>query len=144
MEMRRFHKHFGISYRDHITNKEMETRTENAIGLYEDLMTSVKSRKLKWYGYVTQTSGLTKTVLQGTIQADAEPDRENDERKKNKNKQKNKQNKTKPIREWIGFEWNIILQKVENHEELRRLVATTPMVPRRQPDYWIVEGEGET
>ena len=58
----------GISYRDHITNEEVKARIGNAIGPYEDLLTSVKRRKLKWYGHVTRSSGLPKTILQGTVQ----------------------------------------------------------------------------
>ena len=57
----------GISYRHHTTNNEVKTRNEN-IGPYEDLLTSVKRRKLKWLVYVTRSSGLAKTVLQGTVQ----------------------------------------------------------------------------
>ena len=41
LEMRCFRKLFGISYRDHITNEEVKARIGNAIGLYEDLLTSV-------------------------------------------------------------------------------------------------------
>ena len=33
-----FHKLLGISYRDHITKKEVKTRTENAIQPYKDLL----------------------------------------------------------------------------------------------------------
>ena len=53
-----------ISYRDHITNEEVKARIGNAIRPYEDL----KRGKLKWYGHVTWSSGLAKTVLQGTVQ----------------------------------------------------------------------------
>ena len=60
-EMRYFRKLFGILYRDHITNDKVKARIGNAIGLYEDLLTSVKRRKLKWYRYVTRSSGLAKT-----------------------------------------------------------------------------------
>ena len=51
-------------YRDHITNEEVKARIGNAIGPYEDL-TSMKRRKLKWYGHVTRSSGLARTILQG-------------------------------------------------------------------------------
>ena len=67
MEMRRFCKLLGISYRHHITNEEVKSTNGNAIGLYEDLLTSEKRCKLKWYGYVTRSSGLAKTFLQGTV-----------------------------------------------------------------------------
>ena len=55
-------------YSDHITNEEVKARIGNAIGPYEDLLISVKRRKLKWYGHVTRSSGLAKTILQGTVQ----------------------------------------------------------------------------
>ena len=58
MEMRCFRKLLGISYRDHITNKEVKARIENAIGPYEDLLTSVKRGKLNWYMDLTGSSGL--------------------------------------------------------------------------------------
>ena len=46
----------------------MKARTGYAIGLYKDLLTSVNRRKLKWYGHVTRSSGLAKTILQGIVQ----------------------------------------------------------------------------
>ena len=67
LEMRCFRKLIGISYRDHITNEEVKTRIGNAIGLYEDLLTSVKRPELEWYGHVARSSGLAKTMLQGTV-----------------------------------------------------------------------------
>ena len=42
LEMRCFHKLLGISHRDHIANEEVKARIGNAIGPYEDLLTSVK------------------------------------------------------------------------------------------------------
>ena len=68
MDMRCFRKLFGISYRDHRTDEEVKARIGNAIGPYEDLLISVKRRKLKWYGHVTRSSGLAKITLQGTVQ----------------------------------------------------------------------------
>ena len=54
LEMRCLRKLHGISYRDHITNEEVKTGTGNAIVPSEDLLTSVKRRKLKWCGHVTR------------------------------------------------------------------------------------------
>ena len=50
------------------SNEEVKARIGNAIGPYDDLLTTVKRRKLKWYGHVTRSSGLAKTILQGTVQ----------------------------------------------------------------------------
>ena len=46
---------------------EVRNRIERAIGPYEDLLTTVKRRKLKWYGHVSRSSGLSKTIMQGTV-----------------------------------------------------------------------------
>ena len=40
---------------------------QQAIGPHKDLLTIVKSRKLQWYGHVSRSSGLAKTILQGTV-----------------------------------------------------------------------------
>ena len=93
LEMRCFRKLFGISYRDHITNEEVQ-----AIGPYEDLLTSVKRRKLKWYGHITRSSGLAKTILQGTVQGG---------RRRSRQRKRWEDN----INEWTGNEWNILLRR---------------------------------
>ena len=118
LEMRRFRKLLGISYRDHITNEEVKARIGNAIGPYQDLLTSIKRRKLKWYGHVTRSSGLAKTVLQRTAQG---------RRRRGRQRKGCKDN----IREWTGLEWNIILRKAENREEWGKLVIKSTVVPQR-------------
>ena len=40
---------------------------QQAIGPHEDLLTIAKRRKLQWYGHVCRSSGLAKTILQGTV-----------------------------------------------------------------------------
>ena len=110
-EMRCFRKLLDISHRDHI-NKEVKTRIEIAIGPYEHLLNSVKRRKLGWYGHVTRSSGMAKTILQGTVQGG---------RRRGRQRKRWEDN----IREWTGFEWNIILRK---DEEWRKVVVKSPVV----------------
>ena len=50
-----FRKPLCISYRDHITNEEVKARIGNAIGPYEDLLPSLKRRKLKCYIWARHT-----------------------------------------------------------------------------------------
>ena len=69
-DMRCFRKLLGISYRDHITNNAVRDRIRQAIGPYDDTLTTVKKRKLKWFGHVSRSSGLAKTILQGTLQGE--------------------------------------------------------------------------
>ena len=66
MEMRRHCKILRISYKDHVTNQEVHAKIQQAIGPQEDLLTIVMRRKLQWYGHVSRSSGLAKTILQGT------------------------------------------------------------------------------
>ena len=61
MEMRCYRKILRISYKDHVPT------IQQAIGPHEDLLTIVKRRKLQWYGHVSRSSGLAKTILQGTV-----------------------------------------------------------------------------
>ena len=117
-EMRCFRKLLDISYRDHITNEEVKARIGNAIGPYEDLLTSVKRRKMKWYGHVTRSSGLAKTILHGTIQ---------EGRRRGRQRKRWEDN----IKEWTGLEWNTILRKAESYEEWRKLVVKSTVVPQR-------------
>ena len=68
MEMRRYSKILRISYKDHVTNEEVRAKIcQQAIGPHEDLLTIVKRRKLQWYGHISRSSCLAKTILQGTV-----------------------------------------------------------------------------
>ncbi|KAI0215664.1 hypothetical protein LSAT2_032269 [Lamellibrachia satsuma] len=64
MEMRCFRKILRISYKDHVTNEAVHNKIKQAIGPYDDLFTTVKNGKLKWYSHVSRSSGLAKTILQ--------------------------------------------------------------------------------
>ena len=67
MEMRCYSKILRISYKDHVTNEEVRAKMQQAIGPHKDLLAIVKRRKLQWYVYVSRSSGLAKTTLQGTV-----------------------------------------------------------------------------
>ena len=56
-----------ISYKDHDTTKEVCAKIHKAIGSHEDLLTIVKRRKLKWYGHMSSSSALAKTILQSAV-----------------------------------------------------------------------------
>ena len=62
MEMRCYSKVLRTSYKDQVTNEEVRAKIQQAIGPHEDL-TIVKRRKLQWYGNVSCSSGLAKTIL---------------------------------------------------------------------------------
>ena len=63
VEMRCYRKILPISYKNHVTNKEVRAKIQQAIGPHEDLLSIVKRRKLQWYGHVSHSSGLAKNHL---------------------------------------------------------------------------------
>ena len=67
MEMKCYRKILRISYKDRVTNEEVRAKIQLAIGPHKDLLTTVKRRILHWYGHVSRSSGLAKTILQGTV-----------------------------------------------------------------------------
>ena len=65
--MRCYRRLSNISYKDHVTNEEVRRKIQTAIGEYHELLTLVKKRKIRWFGHVSRSSGLAKTILQGTV-----------------------------------------------------------------------------
>ena len=70
MEMRCYRKILRISYKDHVTNDKVCAKIQQASGPHEDLLTMVKRHTLQWYGHVSGSSGLAKTILQGTVKGE--------------------------------------------------------------------------
>ena len=91
MEMRCYCKALCISYNDHVTNKEVHAKIQQAIGPHNNLLTIVKRCKLQWYGHVSRLSGLAKTNLQGTVNGGRRQGRQGKRWEDN-------------IREWTGLE----------------------------------------
>ena len=67
-EFKCMRKILQISYREHKTNAYVLDRITSVLGPQESLLSIVKKRKLGWFGHVTRHSGLTKTILQGTVE----------------------------------------------------------------------------
>ena len=61
-----YRKILHISCKDHVTNEEVHAKIQQATGPHEDLRI-VKRRKLQWYGHVSCSLGLAKTILKGTV-----------------------------------------------------------------------------
>ena len=77
-----------------------------AIGEYDELLTLVKKRKLRWYGHVSRSSGLVKTILQGTAKG-----------KRKRSRQKKR--------------WEDNTRAAENRTRWKGIVANSSVVPRR-------------
>ena len=118
MEMRCYRKKLHISYKNHATNEEIRAKIQQSIGPHDKLLTIVKWRKLQWYGHVSHSSGLAKTILQGTV-------------KGGKRQGRQKKRWQDNIREWTGLEFAKFQKAVENREKWRKLVVKSSVVPQR-------------
>ena len=65
--MRRYRRLLYISYKDHATKVKAHRKIQAASDDFDKPMTLVKKRKLMWFVHVSMSSGLAKTILQGTL-----------------------------------------------------------------------------
>jgi len=115
-EMRCYRKILNISYKDHITNEEVRRRISTAIGAYDSLLSIVKKRKLTWYGHITRSTGLAKTILQGTVPGG---------RKRGRPKKKWEDN----ICEWTGLSFADSQRAAHDRRRWREIVRESSVVP---------------
>ena len=54
------------------STEEVRAKIQQAIRPHEDLLATKKRRKLQWYGHVSRSSGLAKTILQATVEGGGE------------------------------------------------------------------------
>ena len=118
MEMTCYCKILRISYRDHVTNEEVRAKIQQTIGPHEDFLTNVKRLKPKWYGHVPRSSGLAKTILQGTVIGER---RQGEQRKRLEDN----------IREWTGLEFAKSQRAVENWGKWGTLVVKLSVVSQQ-------------
>ena len=69
MEMRCYCKILRISCKN-THNEEVCAKIKQAIRRHKDLLNIIKRRKLEWYGHVSRSLGLAKTILRGTVKGE--------------------------------------------------------------------------
>ena len=77
-----------------------------------------KEIKLQWYGHVSRSSGLAKSILQGTV---------NGGRRQGRQKKRWEDN----LREWTGLEFIKSQRAVGNREKWRTILVKSPVVHQR-------------
>ena len=115
-EMRCYRRLLNISYKDHVTNEEVPRKIQAAIGEYDELLTLVKKRKLRWFGHVSRSSGLAKIILQSIVKG-----------KRGRQKKRWEDN----IKEWAGMDFASSTRAAENRSRWKGIVANSSVVPRR-------------
>ena len=116
-EMRCYRRLLNISYKDHVTNEEFRRKIQAAIAKYDELLTLVKKRKLIWFGHVSGSSGLAKTILQGTVK-----------RKRKRGRQRKRWEDN--FKEWTEMDFASSTRAAENRTRWKGIVGNTSVVPR--------------
>ena len=101
-----------ISYKDHVTNEEVCNRIQNAIRMHDDLLTMVKKQN----GHISRSSGMAKTILQGTVKG---------ARRRGRLEKRWEDN----IKEWTEMGFGYSLRAAEDREGWKGIVAMTSVVP---------------
>ena len=116
--MRCYRRLLNISYKDHVINEEVCRRIQAAIGEYDELLTAVKKQKLRLSGHVSKSSGLAKTILQGTVKG-----------KRNRGRQKKSCEDN--IKEWTGMDFASSTRAAEDRTRWKGVAAKSSVVPQR-------------
>ena len=117
MEMRCYARYYASHTKTMLPTRKSVPRSSRAIGPHEDL-TTVKRRKLQWYVHVSRSSGLARTILQGTVKGG---------RKQGRQRKRSEDN----MREWTGLEYAKSRKAVEGRRKWRKVVAKSFVVPER-------------
>ena len=114
-EIRCYRRLLNISYQDHVTNENVCRKIQAATGKYDELLTLVKKWKLMWFGHVSRSSGLAKTIMQSTVQG---------KRRKCTQKKRWVDN----IKEWTGMDFASSTRAAEDRTRWKGIVVKSSVV----------------
>ena len=118
-EMKCLRRLLRISYLEHKTNDYVRSLVSSYVGPQEPLLTTVKRRKLAWFGHVTRHDTLSKTILQGTVEGGRRRGRQ-------------RKSWTDNVKEWTDLSIPALLTTAANRTAWRKLsVSSALMSPRR-------------
>ena len=72
-------------------DEDVGRKIQAAIGKYDKLLILIQKLKLRWFGHISRSSGIAKTILQGTVQGT---------RRKGRQKKRWEDN----IKDWTGMD----------------------------------------
>ena len=111
-------KILNSSHNNHVTNKEVQRNIQAATGKHDEPLTLIKKRKRRWFGHISRSSGLAKTILKGTVEG---------KRRKGRQKKKWVDN----IKKWTGMDLANSTWAAEDRPRVKRSVGKSSMVPQR-------------
>ena len=119
-EMKSMRKLLRISYLERKTNEFVQDQVTRLVGPQEPLLATVKRRKLQWFGHTTRHDGLSKTILQGTVEGGRRRGRQRKSWSDN-------------IKEWTALTMPELITHAADRPTWRRLSASSASEsPRRR------------
>ena len=113
-----YRRFLNISCKHHVINEDVRRKIQEAIGKYDELLTLVKKRTLRWFGHVSRFTDLVKTILQGTVLG---------KRRKYRQKKRWEVN----IKKWIGMDFASSTRAAEDRTRWKGTVVKSAVVPQR-------------
>ena len=107
-EFKCLRKLLRISYMEHKTNEYVRSRVTFLAGPHEPLLATVKRRKLGWFGHTTCCNGLSKTILQGTLEGSRRRGRQ-------------RKSWTDNVKDWTGLTMPVLLARAQDRPGWRAL-----------------------
>ena len=114
--MRCYLRTLNFTYKDHVTNEDVRNKIRDAISKHDDLFSTVKKHELRRYDHIPRASGMTKTILQGTVKGTRRRVRQRKMRGDN-------------IKDGAGQEFGEFVRAVKDRVRWRRIVETLSMMP---------------
>ena len=97
----------GISYREHKTNVFVYNTIEEIVGKTEHILTTIKLRKISYFGHEMRHDFLQKTILQGSLRGTTRRGRLKDW--------------NSDICKWSGISQREVLDAAHNRKKWRRV-----------------------
>ena len=117
MEMRCYRKILRISYKDHVANKEVRAKIQQAIGPHEDLLAIVKR---------PNCSGWSRLPLIRSVQNHLAKHSERGKKTRQTDEEVGRQH-----REWTDLEFSKSQRAVENRGKWRKLIVKSSVVSQQ-------------
>ena len=109
-ELNCYRRLLNVHWSTHTKNVDIQKRIADLSGPVESFLSTVKKKKLAWYGHVTRAKGtLANTILQGTVEG-------------SRNRGRPKRQWVKDIESWTGQNTSSLLRVAEDRVEWRRIV----------------------
>ena len=103
-----------ISYLEHKIIEYVWDRIKSIAGHQETIITTIKRRKMAWFGHILRHDTLTKIILQGTVEG---------------GRRRGRQRKSwlDNIKEWTGMKLHELLAAAQNRQMWRSLSVDVSM-----------------